>query len=80
MTLNKIRLELARTKETPAGDPNCGYEFIAPLDSAGHFDEDAWRKHREFMHRPTLLAERRRRAWRLGPYAWTQVGIFLRSW
>ena len=46
MSLKKIRLELARTKEAPEGDPQCGYEFIAPLDDAGHFDEEAWRKHR----------------------------------
>lgn len=46
MSLKKIRLELARTKEAPEGDPNCGYEFIAPLDAAGHFDEETWRNHR----------------------------------
>ena len=47
MSLNKIRLELARTKEEPEGNPNCGYEFIAPLDTAGHFDAEAWLKHRK---------------------------------
>lgn len=47
MSLQKIRLELARTKEEPAGNPNCGYEFIAPLNPSGHFDEEALRKHRD---------------------------------
>jgi hypothetical protein len=47
MSLQKIRLELARTKEEPAGNSNCGYEFIAPLDSSGHFDEETWREHRD---------------------------------
>ncbi len=47
MNLKKIRLELARTKEAPEGDPNCGYEFIAPLDAAGQFDEHMWRQHRD---------------------------------
>ena len=47
MSLQKIRLELARTKEEPTGNANCGYEFIAPLDPSGHFDEGAWRKHRD---------------------------------
>ena len=47
MSLNKIHLELARTKEEPEGNPNCGYEFIAPLDDAGHFDAESWLKHRK---------------------------------
>jgi hypothetical protein len=42
MTLKHIRLELARTKETPAGDAACGYEFAAPLDASGHFDAGRW--------------------------------------
>ena len=28
MKLKQIRLELARTKEFPEGNPNCGYEFV----------------------------------------------------
>ena len=43
MSLQKIRLELARTKEEPTGNADCGYEFVAPLDPSGHFDEGAWR-------------------------------------
>lgn len=46
MTLSRIRLELARTKEAPEGNPNCGYEFVAPLDTAGRFEEEAWRQHK----------------------------------
>jgi hypothetical protein len=47
MCLNRIRLELARTKEAPEGNPNCGYDFIAPLDAAGRFDATVWRNHRD---------------------------------
>lgn len=39
----KIRLELGRTDEFPSGDPNRGYEFIAPLTEAGHIDAAAWK-------------------------------------
>lgn len=41
--LSKIRLELARTPEVPAGDPRCGYELVAPLDPFGHIDHAGWR-------------------------------------
>ncbi len=40
--LQKIRLELARTKESPDGDPRHGYELVAPLDKDGHLDGKAW--------------------------------------
>jgi hypothetical protein len=33
--LKRIRLELARSREFPAGSANHGYEFVAPLDSKG---------------------------------------------
>lgn len=46
MSLKKIRLELARTKESPEGNPNCGYELIAPLNADGHLDEHDWRANR----------------------------------
>ena len=42
MTLQKVRLELARTPEFPEGNPHCGYEFIAPLDAGGKLDETHW--------------------------------------
>lgn len=44
MSLKRVRLELARTADHPQGNSKCGYEFIAPLDSHGHFDADAWKK------------------------------------
>jgi hypothetical protein len=40
--LQKIRLELARTKDAPDGDPHHGYELVAPLDKDGHLDSRAW--------------------------------------
>jgi hypothetical protein len=46
-TLKRIRLELARSKEHPAGSPLHGYEFTAPLDAQGHIDVDLWRANRE---------------------------------
>ena len=45
--LKRIRLNLARSKQFPAGSARHGYEFVAPLDAAGHIDVELWRKHRE---------------------------------
>lgn len=47
MTLQRIRLELARTPEFPEGTPQCGYELVAPLTADGHLDVDTWQKHRK---------------------------------
>ncbi len=47
MTLKNIRLELARTKEFPEGNPNCGYEFVAPLDAKGHIDAARWKAQKD---------------------------------
>ena len=47
MNLKKIRLELARTPEFPAGSHLHGYEFVAPLDAAGHIDAEGWKAARE---------------------------------
>src|SRR6185503_6288349 len=44
--LKRIRLNLARSKEHPAGSARHGYEFVAPLDANGHIDPELWRKHR----------------------------------
>jgi hypothetical protein len=44
--LKRIRLNLARSKEFPAGSARHGYEFVAPLDAGGHIDVDLWRQHR----------------------------------
>jgi hypothetical protein len=45
--LKRIRLYLARSKEFPEGSARHGYEFVAPLDKAGHIDVDLWHKHRD---------------------------------
>jgi hypothetical protein len=44
MALKRIRLELARTKEFPEGSSRIHYDFVAPLDAAGHFDATEWKK------------------------------------
>ncbi len=46
-TLQRIRLHLARSPEFPAGSARHGYEFLAPLDAAGHIDLAAWKRLRE---------------------------------
>ena len=43
----KIRLELGRTDEFPSGDPNRGYEFVAPLTDGGHIDATEWRAQKD---------------------------------
>ncbi len=43
----RIRLELARSKEHPAGSPLHGYELVAPLDASGHIDAGLWSRNRE---------------------------------
>ena len=43
----RIRLDLARSKEFPAGSAQRGYEFVAPLDAKGHIDTALWQAHRD---------------------------------
>ena len=43
----RIRLNLARSREFPQGSSRHGYEFVAPLDAAGHIDAALWRVNRE---------------------------------
>ena len=43
----RIRLNLARSKEFPNGSTRRGYEFVAPLDGAGHIDAKLWHSHRD---------------------------------
>jgi hypothetical protein len=43
----RIRLNLARSREFPAGSDRHGYEFVAPLDANAHIDPVQWQKHRE---------------------------------
>lgn len=45
--LKRIRLNLARSKQFPAGSSRHGYEFVAPLDADSRIDPALWRKHRE---------------------------------
>jgi hypothetical protein len=45
--LKLIRLELARSKEFPAGSDRHGYEFVAPLDAAGRIDSKVWKEHKD---------------------------------
>jgi hypothetical protein len=45
--LRRVRLELARDHDFPEGSRERGYDFIAPLDSKGHIDFDAWKELRE---------------------------------
>ena len=44
--LTKIRLELARDHDHPAGSAAVGYEFVAPLDKDGKIDPVEWHKRR----------------------------------
>jgi hypothetical protein len=46
--LNRILLNLARSKEFPYGSPRHGYDFIAPLDPEGHIDPILWKKYRDY--------------------------------
>ncbi len=43
----RIRLNLARSKQFPAGSDRHGYEFVAPLDDDGHIDPTLWKEHRD---------------------------------
>jgi hypothetical protein len=43
----RIRLNLARSREFPNGSSRHGYEFVAPLDAAGHIDPERWKLHRQ---------------------------------
>src|SRR5690606_34595948 len=40
--LRRVRLELARDPDFPAGSRERGYDFIAPLDETGHIVHEAW--------------------------------------
>jgi hypothetical protein len=46
--LNRILLNLARSKDFPNGSSRHGYDFIAPLDLVGHIDPILWRKYRDY--------------------------------
>jgi hypothetical protein len=44
--LKHIKLTLARSKDFPNGSSEIGYDLVVPLDSRGHIDVPAWKKHR----------------------------------
>lgn len=46
-SFKRIRLQLARSKEYPAGSAKHGYEFVAPLDQQGHIEPELWQRHRD---------------------------------
>jgi hypothetical protein len=48
VTLRRVRLELARSAETPEGSAARGYEFVAPLDARGRLDASEWTQSRAF--------------------------------
>ncbi len=45
--LQRITLNLARTKEHPEGSARIGYEILAPLDSEGRLNAQAWSARRK---------------------------------
>jgi hypothetical protein len=47
MALKRIRLELARTPESPEGSPFHGYEFTAPLDKKGKLNAKEWARDKD---------------------------------
>jgi hypothetical protein len=47
MSLDRIRLELARDQGFPDGSNRHGYELVLPLDSQGHIDLEGWKKNRD---------------------------------
>ncbi len=47
MSLQHIRMELAREEGHPEGSSSHGYEFNAPLDEKGMLDLEEWREKRE---------------------------------
>lgn len=50
ISLDRIRLELARTPGFPSGSSWHGYEFVAPLTADGQVDADAWSRVKEICH------------------------------
>lgn len=49
-SLRRIRLELARSPDFPAGSHRHGYEFVAPLDGRRHIDLQQWKSARHFCN------------------------------
>ena len=47
MSLERIRIELARDPDFPQGSAKHGYEFVAPLTPDGQLDREEWRRYRK---------------------------------
>lgn len=47
VALKRVRLSLARDPVHPQGDRDHGYDFIAPIDDAGHIHAETWKKTRD---------------------------------
>ena len=47
VSLQRIRLELARDPDFPAGSREHGYDLIAPLDAKGHISAEGWKADRD---------------------------------
>lgn len=45
--LYKVKLELARSREFPQGNSECGYELVLPLTEDRGLDLQAWRQRRD---------------------------------
>jgi hypothetical protein len=43
----RIRMNMARSKDFPAGSDRHGYEFVAPLGTDGRIDANEWKSHRD---------------------------------
>lgn len=56
MSLQKIRLELARNADFPQGSNARGYEFKAPLTADGYLDAEAWKETRNSCRVHRFLA------------------------
>jgi hypothetical protein len=46
-TFRRIRLELARERGRPEGDPGIGYTLIAPIEDDGRLNAEEAHRHRE---------------------------------
>lgn len=46
-SMKRVRLELARDPDHPTGSRSHGYDFIAPIDDAGHIIIEDWKRTRE---------------------------------
>jgi len=60
--LNRILLNLARSKDFPDGSSRHGYDFIAPLDLVGRIDPVLWRKYRDYCRVRRFWAARTTRS------------------